>query len=187
MSRFLVKPSKENPGQPSSNNKSPANTSQNLPKKQSSPSKHKKKFGKTFHHAPKRDASQSPGSINIGITDIRVTEHGSKDNRSKSKDSSGSGNSKLNKTTTFSLKAKSKNRKTHKDPNNQTATTAMYSNEKTHKRVPKIPRIIQQQSQAQPRVFTANHETFRSKILSTDRSRNSDMSLEHSGLRATQK
>lgn len=186
MSRLLVKPCKENPGQPSSNNKSTTNTSQNLPKKQSSPSKHKKKFCKTFHHAPKRDGSQSPGSIKVGITDIRVTEPGSKYNRSKSKDSSGSGNSKLNKTTTFSLKAKSKNRKTRKDPNNQTATTAMYSNDKTHKRVPKIPRITQQQPQAQPRAFTTNPETFRSKILSTDRSRNSDMSLEHYHLRATQ-
>jgi hypothetical protein len=186
MSRLFVKPTKGNPGQPSSNNKSSPNTSQNLPEKQSSPSKHKKKLGKTFHLASKRDASQSPGSIVVGITDIRVTEPRSKEKRSKSKDSSGSGNSKLNKTITFLLKAKSKNRKTHKDPNNQTATTAMYSNGKTHKRVHKIPRITQPQSQAQHRAYTANPETFRSKILTTDRSRNSDMSLENSGLRSTQ-
>jgi hypothetical protein len=62
----------------------------------------------------------------------------------------------------------------------------MYSNEKTHKRVPKTPRITQQQSQAQPRAYTANPETFRSKIVTTDRSKNSDMSLEHSGFCATQ-
>lgn len=186
MSRLLAKPSRENPGLLSSNNKSTANASQNLPKKQSSPTKHKRKFGKTFDHAPKRDACQSPGSIEIGIIDIRVTEPGSKDNRSKSKDSSGSGNSKLNKTTTFSLKAKSKNRKTHKDPNNQTATTAMYSNGKTHKRAHKIPKIIQTIPQPQPRACTANPDTFRTKTANTTRSIISDMSGEHAGFHATQ-